>query len=319
LTRNFYINKEIKNKGKMKKLQIIAILLILVYSGVSAQSSGKHKYLKPINFQKKVTHIISGKSRSYYSLNAEKSSIINVQGPGVLRVISRGRFVPKAGNKISYEIEYTIDGSEQNKNKVSGAMRAKETTYLNSSLGIPGQLKDFEIELGRGYHTIDFKLKDGTVPVAVRYRFTPTKAKKQEWLAFSPVQPSEPVDLITREKTVCYYRFSMEKPLVVEINGPTQLRVLTRIENHYQMKGRIDYRMQVKENNEVKNTYLLSSRRSEITVYKDHNELIPGKACEFVIIVPKGRHTYEILPLDKDKNTLLGRFLLPKKDVKLMD
>ncbi len=109
----------------------------------------------------------------------------------------------------------------------------------------------------------------------------------------------------------------MEKPLKVEINGPTELRVLTRIENHYQMKGRIHYRVQVKENGHLTSTYQLNSRRSEIAVYKYDKELIPGKACEFVIDVPKGRHTYEVLPLDKDKKTLLGRFLLPKKDVKL--
>ena len=85
------------------------------------------------------------------------------------------------------------------------------------------------------------------------------------------------------------------------------------------MKGRINYRVQVKENDVIRNTYQLSSRRSEIAIYNDNNELIPGKASEFVIDVPKGRHTYEIVPLDKDKNTLLGRFLLPKKDVKLVN
>jgi hypothetical protein len=83
------------------------------------------------------------------------------------------------------------------------------------------------------------------------------------------------------------------------------------------MKGRIQYRVQVKENNKVINTYQLSSRRSEVTVYEDDNTLIPGKGCEFVIEVPKGNHTYEILSLDQDKNTVLGRLLIPKKDVKL--
>ena len=195
--------------------------------------------------------------------------------------------------------------------------RSKKATYLKGSLGVPGQLEDFEIVLGRGNHTIEVKLKDKNIPVANRYIFTPVKKKKQEWIAFSPKQPSEPVDLISRESTVNYYRFSMEKPVKIEIFGPTQLRVLTRIENHYQMKGRIHYRLQVKENSKVINTYQLSSRRSEIAVYKDNKELIPGKACEFVINVPKGKHTYEIIPLDKDKNSMLGRFLLPKKDVKL--
>ncbi len=61
---------------------------------------------------------------------------------------------------------------------------------------------------------------------------------------------------------------SSKKPLKIKITGPTTLRVFNRVENHYQMKGRIDYRLQVKEDGKVKNTYQLSSVRSDVTVYK---------------------------------------------------
>ena len=301
----------------MKRILLSFIVLMFLSSGMMAQSAGKSKYLKPTNHQKKVTTTVSDKSRSYYSLNHEKPSVISVRGPGILRVITRGRFVPDAGSKIKYEVYYTIDGGEQQKEKMSSVVRSKSATYLKGTLGVPGQLKDFEIEMGRGEHTIEFLLEDIEVPVAARYKFTPTKAKKQEWIAYSPLQPSEHIDVISRETTINYHRFSAAKPLIVEIIGPTTLRVLTRIENHYQMKGRIHYRLQVKETDKVLNTYQLSSRRSEIAVYKDDKGLIPGKACEFVIDVPKGKHIYEILPLDQDKSTVLGRLLLPKKDVSL--
>ena len=311
----YYFNTIIEMQ--MKKIQITLLILIFSVSGIIAQSSNKSRSLKPTNFQKKVTTIVSGKSRSYYSLSTDKSSTINVRGPGKLRVITRGRFVPKQGDEINYEILYTINGADVRTVKMNSVERSKKATYLKGSLGVPGQLEDFEIELERGINTVEFFLKEKKIPVAVRYIFTPTKKKKQEWIAFSPKQPSEPVDLISRESTVNYYRFSMGKPMRIEINGPTQIRVLTRTENHYQMKGRIHYRIQVKEKGEIINTYQLSSRRSEIALYKNNKELIPGKACEFVINVPKGRHIYELIPLDKDKNSLLGRFLIPKKDVKL--
>ncbi|NOX48670.1 MAG: hypothetical protein GXO89_17010 [Chlorobi bacterium] len=301
----------------MKKILIAVLVLFAMYSGLLAQSEKKTQYLKPTNFQKRVTHVISEKSRNYYSLSNEKASVISVRGPGILRVISRGRFVPGGKDNIKYEIQYSINGGEQQNVKENYVGPSKKATYLNGSLGIPGELRDFEIELGRGTHTLDFKLKEKTPPVAARYIFRPTKAKKQDWIAFSPVRPTEPIDLITKEQIVKYYRFSLEKPLKTEINGPTELRVLTRMENHYQMKGRIHYRLQVKEKDKVINTYQLSSRRSEVTTYKNNKELIPGKACEFVINVPKGRHTYEIFPLDKGKSKILGRFLIPEKDVKL--
>ncbi|MFK5856724.1 MAG: hypothetical protein QM503_11380 [Bacteroidota bacterium] len=301
----------------MKKIFLSILIIGFVFSGLMAQSGRKSRSIKPTVFQKRVTTQIGEKTRYYYSLNDKKPSTINVQGPGKIRIITRGRFIPNEGNKIAYEIVYSVDGEKENRIKIKNVERSKTAIYLKGSLGVPGQLKDFEIEIGRGYHTLEFYITDKKIPVAARYFFTPIRYKKQEWISFCPIRPSTPVDLITKESTVNYYRFSTEKPLRVTVNGPTELRVLTRIENHYQMKGRIHYRMQVMENGEIINTYQLSSRRSEVTIYKDNTELIPGKACEFVINVPEGRHTYEVLPLDKDKNTLLGRFLLPKKDVKL--
>lgn len=299
----------------MRKTHLLLLSLVMFYSGIMAQSGIKSINLKPTNFQKKVSTVISGKTRSYYSLSAVDSSLITIEGPGTLEVNTRGQFKPGEREVIKYVIIYSIDGGPQKNYTVNSVGRSKEAAYPDGTLGVPGQLKSFEIELLRGNHTIEFKLKDSMVNVAARYSFKPAKIKKQEWLAFSPMQPSEPVDLISKETSTSYYRFSMEKPMKVEIIGPTELRVLTRIENQYQMKGTINYRVQVKENNIVLNTYQLHSKPSEITVYKDVNDLIPGTACEFVIYIPKGKHVYELLPLDQDKGTLLGRLLFPKKDI----
>ena len=301
----------------MKKFQIILFLLSISYAVSFAQSGNKSRYLKPTNLQKRVTTIVSEKSRSYYSMSTDHPSTINVQGPGILLIRTRGRFVPDADKTLDYAVICVIDGSKQKMLSAKDVKRASGASYQNTKLGNPGQLKDFEIKLGLGHHTLEFYLAKDGIPVAARYKFTRGKAKKQSWIAYSPKDPVEPVDLISRESTVKYYRFSTEKPLTVEVNGPTKVRVLTRIENHYQMKGRIHYRVQVKENNEVINTYQMNSLRSEIAVYKSDESMVPGKACEFVIEVPKGRHHYDVLLLDKDKNTVLGRFLLPKKDVKL--
>ena len=301
----------------MKKILTVLLLQIIAISLVMGQSTRKTQYIKPTVFQKRVTHIINEKSRNYYSLDTEKPATIIVRGPGILRIMTRGRFVSEDVDVIDYEILYTLDGGEKGELRMNGIERSKMANYLNSKLGKPGELVDFEITLKRGYHTIEFTLKDRKVAVAARYKFIPTKEKKQEWIGYSPILPSEPVDLISNEQIIHYYRFSIDEPLKIKVNGPTELRVLTRIENHYQMKGRIHYRLQVRENKQVINTYQLSSRHSEVAVYKNNAELIPGKACEFVIEVPKGNHTYEICPLDQNKSTVLGRVLLPKKDVKL--
>jgi hypothetical protein len=303
----------------LNKNRIILFVLVGITSTLMAQQGGKSDIIKPTGFQKRVTTIVSGKTRYYYFLNSEQASVITHQGPGKIRVVTRGRFRPDSPDKIGYEIVYKIDGGAQKVFAVKDALRSATDTYQDGKLGIPAGSREFEIELGRGDHTIEFMLKNNLTQVAARFIFTPTKEKKQDWIAYSPLRPSEPVDLISKESTVSYYRFSIGKPLKIEITGPSEMRVLTRIENHYQMKGRIHYRIQIKENNSVLNTYQLSSDHSEVAVYAENSELIPGKACEFVILVPAGKHIYEIAPLDEDKNTILGRLLIPKKDVKLVE
>lgn len=303
--------------AEMKKI-LIALLVIMSfdYPAIS-QTVNKSKILKPTNYVKSVTTLISGKPRKYYSLNSATPSVITLQGPGKLIVNTRGRFAPSQKELINYEVLHTLDGVNQKSKVFTSVNRSADAVYENKSLGVPGALKTFEINLGRGSHTLEFKMKDEKVPVAVRYVFKPIKDKKQEWIAFSPLTPSEPVDLISGESTTSYYRFSAAKPLKVTIIGPTELRILTRAENHVGMKGRIHYRIQVKEASNIISTYQLSSDRSETAFYKENKNLVPGKACEMDITVPAGSHTYTIIPMDEDKTTILGRLLIPKKDVKL--
>lgn len=301
----------------MKKIFIPLLILFLATSGIFAQSGKKSRLIRPVNYSKRIVTLVAGKERYYYALSTEKPSVVAFRGPGKLRVIARPSFKPDDPDFLDYTILYRIDGGEEKTFSATHIECSKKNSYIDKTLGKPGNSTVFEIETGRGDHSIEFKIKQDGISVACRYSFVPVKAKKIEWISFSPLRPSEPVELVTREEAITYYRFSKMLPLKVEVNGPTELRVLTRIENHYQMRGRIHYRIQVLENSNVINTYQLNSIRSGVTVYKENSRLIPGKACEFVVNVPKGRHTYEFVPLDKDKDTVLGRMLLPKKDVKL--
>jgi len=81
------------------------------------------------------------------------------------------------------------------------------------------------------------------------------------------------------------------------------------------MKGKINYRIEVKEDKKLINTYMLCSDRSDVTHYKKDEKKTPGKANEIVINVPSGTHSYELMPLDN--YTVLARILFPKKDIKL--
>ena len=275
------------------------------------------KVIKPKNASSKTKIIIWGKSRIYYPLTFDHSTIVTIKGPGKLKVITRERI--QSQNPLDYVVYYSINGEQKNKIDFNNIYRDKKATFKDSKLGYPGRAGIFSIELGRGENTIEFWRSNEKPLIDARFLFTESKEKKIKWVSMSPLFPNEPVSLVTNEEVYTYYRYTETRPLRVKVTGPTTLRVLNRIENHYQMKGRINYRIEVKEDKTVKNTYQLNSVRSDVTVYKKGCGKTPGKANEIIITVPGGTHLYQISPLDKDKNSILARILFPKKDVKLKE
>ena len=291
------------------------LIILITVSGIVLPQT---KTIKPSNSKEKIIISEAGVNQVYYGIKADDPSLIFIKGPGRLKVISR--IIISPDNKgTGYTLIYRVDGGEKIKTDFKDIRKSGRAVLKSSLPGTPGYKKTLNIELGPGEHSVEIKSGSVSALVAAMYSFKKIKTKKVKWVMLSPVRPNEPVDLVTHENVIHYYRFSEKKPLKININGPTTLRVLTRFENHYNMKGRINYRIQVKQDNQVLNSFLLSSVYSEVTAYKHNLKLVPGKAREFFIQVPSGRHNYTIIPLDKDKNTILARVLFPKKDVKLED
>jgi len=249
-------------------------------------------------------------------LESGTPTVLLVRGPGKLKVFTRA-ILNNEKNKSPYSVLYRINGGNYTRVLFSDIQSSSTAKLRDRSNNIPTTVKVLEIDVAPGDNSIEFKSEKNLPPVIAKYLFNKIREKKTKWFMLSPSPSSDPVDLVTRENVIHYYRFSEIRPLKIRINGPTLLRILTRFENHYDMKGRINYRIQVKEDGKIKHTYLLSSTYSEVTTYRKNTKLVPGKAREFYIQVPSGRHNYTITPLDKDKNTILARVLFPKKDVKL--
>jgi hypothetical protein len=307
-----------KNSHNSKSnIYLLTLLLLLISGSVLAES--KTKVLKPKNSKEKITIVISGKNRSYYDLSKTEPLVVTVKGPGRLKILIRSQINSKRESSANFAVNYSIDGMPKINEKFRNVEKDVKAKFADESLGTVSEAENVVIELGRGEHTLEMWRTASNDRLVSRFLFTPIKENKISWVSMSPMYPNEPVSLVTNEDLVTYYRFSLKKPLKIRITGPTTLRILSRVENRYQMKGTINYRLQVKENGKVKNTYLLNSNRSEVTVYRKNCGRTPGKAKEIVIYVPKGTHVYEVLPLDKDKDTILARVLFPKKDVKIKE
>lgn len=301
------------------KATTIWVLVFLIITALSADSSfsakKKHVVLKPKQAGGEVVIVLGGKNRTYYPLSAEHTSRLEIKGPGTLRILTRARLDDGSSDDVRYGVFYKIDGSARQTFEVEDVERAPDASYKGDASGIPGETEELILNINKGKHTVDLTLQHPLPKVAARYLFTPHSLKKTKWVAMSPLAPLEPVDLHESETTLHCFRFSKEKPLRFEIIGPTELKIRTRVENSFAMKGRVIYRLQIRERDQVVQSFQLSSKRSETATYRDNTKLVPGKPREIVFKVPKGKHFYEILPLDH--HTLLGQILFPHKDAKL--
>ena len=299
-----------------KKINIVIFLtLILLVISVLCFAAPKTKVLIPKNAKSSISINISGKSLRYYPTSVDEASILTVRGPGKLKIITRGQLNSTINKSLNYVVYYRINGGQKIKVDFNEVKPDNNAYFQDASLGYPSVGENINVELSRGENTVEVWSGSTNPKAYIRNLFTETKEKKVDWVKLSPMYPNEPVSLVTNEDVVSYFRYFSSKSLKIKVTGPTILRVLNRVEFDYKMKGKINYRIEVKEDKKVKNTYMLSADRSDVTRYKKDGKKTPGKANEIMINVPSGTHTYQLLPLDNC--TILARILFPKKDITL--
>jgi hypothetical protein len=301
--------------SNQKIYKMFFLILVFLTSSVLCGAAPKTKVLIPKNSKAPISIIISGKSLKYYPLSVDESSVLTTRGPGKLKIITRGHINSQDEKRLSYKVHYRINGGEKIKVEFNNVKPDDNASFEEPSFGFPSVGENIIIELSRGEHTIELWIGSKNLEISTRVLFTEIKEKKIDWVSLSPMYPNEPVSLVTNEDVVSYYRYSSSKPLKLRVTGPTTLRVMNRVEFDYKMKGKLNFRVEVKEDKKVKNTYMLCTDRSDVAKYKKDGKRTPGIAKEIVISVPSGTHTYEIITLDKC--SVLGRILFPKKDIKL--
>ncbi|MEM1205833.1 MAG: hypothetical protein AAGN66_21565 [Acidobacteriota bacterium] len=260
---------------------------------------------------------VSGQDRDYVPLSQEDFTLITVRGPGELRLISRPRFRPDAGETHRFGLVVRVNGGAAQEIVYEDVERSTTAMFRDGRLGVPGRLVDYTLRLARGYHNIEVRAAQASPQIYFRHLFKPKRERRRSWVPLTPLRTPELVELVVRETLVPYYRNAAGEGFTLDVIGPTELRIFTRLENTPEMRGRIHYRLQIQQDGQVVNTYQLGSRRSEVAQYHREDALVPGRAVEVVVAVPEGKHRYELRSIDPDKPTFLARFMLPREDLSL--
>ena len=128
------------------------VLLRVIKEGVKTSLNNVHE-LKPMVFQTNSTVVVSGKDISYYDLNHGRPLQLEMEGPKILRILSRLLFESQMGELESYCIRVK-SGRKVLGNYYMSTERSSDSTVEGQSDIVPGKWRTCEVTIPEGKYVI---------------------------------------------------------------------------------------------------------------------------------------------------------------------
>jgi hypothetical protein len=254
---------------------------------------------------------VGKKISSYHRTTQARPAEFAVQGPVRLQVLARNIFLPAGTAPVRLRVE--LDG------KPAKSLRLKATVSKKAALadgGRVGPLQRTTVQIPAGVHKVRIVPENPSGMAALRvFKGTASRASKTKWTAFAPQTYERPLILRSGDREETWYRFTAQKPAGMTIHGPLRLKISTRLDfdqhagpsQGYVVHAAIDAKSV---------GYSLKSRASQVAVYPEMGEIVPGMAQTFTIQIPAGTHQ---ITLRLDGTTATGatvRILVPERELR---
>jgi len=256
---------------------------------------------------------VSGKPRTYYSLDTKAPIDVAVAGPVRLTTLTRLRFTEDMPDTVAYGI-LIRSGDE--------VLRRHWTKTVRSTASFPeipgealGASRKLSVEVGEGYHILHVSLLgEGTARAVMRF-YVPAEYKAQRYVSLAPIDPPATLTALASEKQILYYPIDSSSSVTVQVVGPTTLRVLSRMHFDYRLHGSRRYSLVIGKDGDSLREDTFETTRSTSVTFVGRDDLIPGKNKLTLIDVPRGVHRYSFEMGAASEAPASVRFTIPSADV----
>ena len=295
----------------MKKVITAITALTALTTLLALPASGADwKSFRPAEHAGRTTISVSGKELTYYGLTEDEPLTFSVEGPTRIKVLTRVR-VPNDRESVAYGVSVARDGIHQE--TVDKEAYPKDGAfYVAFNHFRPGVIRRVYIDVptGRhgyaltvaGEHRVDARLFERAESRPSRVSIAPTGHGSVETLYY-------------RDKELTYYLLTGESPVVLDVVGPTSVKVNTRLLYDATMLGDQTYVVGVKEGDDPECLYRIDAEPSQTVVMRDRADVIPGALRHFMLEVPRGAHTYEFRLADTVAGGVAVKFYIPRGDL----
>ncbi|MEO0183397.1 MAG: hypothetical protein ABIL40_07970 [candidate division WOR-3 bacterium] len=244
------------------------------------------------------------KEESYFLLTRKQPVEITVSGPTWLRVYTR---IPWSGDKKETKFYKIILQEDDLKEKFitleSEYSRVSRIDNIRLS-----KWRSFYINVPEGSHSyrfIHWRAPGDTIFL----RFTNESPGK--WKDITPLSYNAKLELVENERIIYYFEATQEKPVILEIEGPKKLKIISRFNLKTDTQGEQFYSIIVKEKGKTVKSVSYHAYPSETVHYSNRPGTLPSNPHTFFLNVRKGLHRYEFYIENRAECGL--RFLIESK------
>ena len=144
------------------------VLLRVIKKGFKTSLNNMHE-LQPMVFQTNRTVVVSGKDISYYDLNHGRPLQLEMEGPKILRILSRLLFESQMGELESYRIRVK-SGRKVLGTYYMSTERSSDSTVEGQSDIVPGKWRTCEVTIPEGKYVISVELVEKERSVLTRFQ-----------------------------------------------------------------------------------------------------------------------------------------------------
>ena len=287
-----------------------ALALALPFCSAATAAAADWASIKPIAYASKRNILVESKERAYYQFNSEVPLAFSIEGPTRVKILTR-LVMQNDSDEADYAVVVWRDGlplfTEELETSAAGT-----ATYIQFDGGRPAAIRRVYIDVPTGHHEYQIFAAGRAVVDARVFLSTAPKPRR---VSFAPREYASVETFDHRGKELTYYVTTMEESVVLEVVGPTSVKVNTRLLFDPPMTGKLTYVLGVRELGRPEVLYKIKSGASTTVVCRDRTDRTPGALRSFMLDVGEGSHTYE-LRLAGDVGTELAlKFYIPRGDL----
>jgi hypothetical protein len=297
----------------MRTLAAFIALLTVATSaafGPATAAAPTWKSITPSGYASQSFLMVDGAQVTYYRFDAERPLSFSAQGPVRLKVLTR-LVIPNDREKDSYAVAVRCDG-ETVQTKALDAVPSSRAFYAALDSVRPGVIRRIYIDVPTGAHTYELSAEGlGRVDARVFVSTDPDAGR----VSFAPRDGAAVETLLFGDKELTYYALTTGAPVVLDVIGPTTIRVNTRLLFDQAMSKSESYVVGVGEVGAAEVLYRIETTPSETVVCRDRSDALPGALRHFTLEVGPGPRVYEFRLSGTTARALAIGFHIPRGDV----